>query len=83
MVASTLRKQYLPRAKSKLIPEQIMMKMIDKVWEQKFPGEPWNLEPRKHGNQQAEHQNGELEKKSLDETASLALTHRVGTHFQI
>ena len=46
------------------------MTIIDKVWEQKFPGEPWNLEPRKHGNQQAEHQNGERWKKSPDEIAS-------------
>ena len=38
--------------------------IIDKVWEQKFPGEPWKLEPRKHGGQQAEHQNGELEIKT-------------------
>ena len=30
------------------------------MWEQKFPGEPWNLEARKHGGQQAEHQNGEF-----------------------
>ena len=39
---------------------KLLINTCRQVWEQKFPGEPWNLEARKHGGQQAEHQNGEF-----------------------
>jgi len=44
------------------VEREALQEATRKVWEQKFPGEPWNLETRKHGGQQAEHQNGLVSK---------------------